>query len=387
MAQPSRLEGLRSCVRREGRASKAANGGPERRARRTLGGMTRLLVFAVVLGCGGSSESPAAPGTETADTSPIVVEDSSSTIDSAVAEVADETMVTDTDPTDASMTETKPDAGCAAGRGTWVWGSDVVEKPADRAAFFAFAAKHPVRTVYVEAEGLFGSSADPPLLVSFVSEARAKCIDVQLLFGRATWLRPAEHVAAVGLATKGVSFAKKHPGVTAVHFDVEPHGVPEWHADVWDANNEALVNDFVDLLEKLRTVTKGSGVDLTVDIPFWYDGTHQITRAGKRRPAMEYVIDTVDVTTLMDYRDVAEGPDGIVANADAELTYASSVAKRVVIGLETLCLPKTPAVSFCEEGSAVLEKELSAAAAKFASKTAFSGFAIHHYVSWSALKP
>lgn len=288
--------------------------------------------------------------------------------------------------TDAA--EDAPDAACPPGRGTWAWGSDVVDKSADRAAFFAFAASHSVRVVYVEAEGLLtGTAPDPPLLASFVAEAKARCIDVQLLFGRATWLRPAEQANAVALVDKSVAFAKKHPTAApiGVHFDVEPHGLPEWHSDVWDGNNETLVGQYLDLLAKLKTAA-GATLELSVDIPFWYDGTHQVTRAGKRRPAMELVIDAVDVTTIMDYRDVADGSDGIVANAMAELTYGSSVGKRVVVGLETKCGLTPTSVTFCEEGAAAMETQLAAAQTSFASKSAFAGFAVHHYVSWSTMK-
>jgi hypothetical protein len=331
------------------------------------------LVLGLLIGCSQSEASnDVAPGADAMVDSGGSIADSAVAIDSAVDDSA---------PTEVSL-----DAGCAPGRGTWAWGGDIVDKSDARAAFFAFVATHPIRTVYVEAEALLGGSADPPSLVSFVAEAKAKCIDVQLLFGNASWLHPAEQADAVALANKAVAFAKKHSDAApvGVHFDVEPHGLPEWHGDVWDANNEALVNDYVDLLEKLHAATGGSGLTLSVDIPFWWDGTSQITRSGKRRPAMEYVIDTVDVTTLMDYRDTEAG---IVANAEDELAYASTVGKRVVVGVETLCGLTPTTVTFCEEGQSGLEKALAAARTKLETHSGFGDFAVHHYGSWSTLKP
>ncbi len=311
----------------------------------------------------------------------------------AVAEVATD-VATDFGPRDSTAgadaaPETAADAAdapCTRGkRGTWAWGSDIVTKTAARDAFFEFAAKHGIGTVFVEAEGLFGASADPPSLVTFVDEARKRCIDVQMLFGYAQWLKTENHGKALALAKSALAFAKAHAGVTGTHWDVEAHQLSEWH-DPYDATNEALINQYLDLLDKLAALHAGTGQLLQVDIPFWYDN-RQVTRGGKRRLVSELVLEVVDVATLMDYRDTAAGPDGIIANAKTELAYATTLKKRVVVGVETLCGVSPPLITFCEEGRAKLETELATAEATFVKEPSFGGFAVHDYASWVGLKP
>ncbi|GFZ82806.1 hypothetical protein GCM10008018_30850 [Paenibacillus marchantiophytorum] len=71
---------------------------------------------------------------------------------------------------------------------------------------------------------------------------------------------------------------------------------------------------------------------------------------------------TVAGTTvaIMDYRDYAEGADGIIANAQYEINYATSVGKKVIIGVETYDVPGSPGfVTFYQEGENYMNQELT----------------------------
>ena len=53
----------------------------------------------------------------------------------------------------------------------------------------------------------------------------------------------------------------------------------------------------------------------------------------------EHVIDLVDNVGIMDYRTVAYGADGIIAQCAGEMDYASKTKKPIFVGLETFALP------------------------------------------------
>ncbi len=269
-------------------------------------------------------------------------------------------------------------------RATWLWGSSVVKSPSDTAGFFSFAASHAITGVYAESQSLLSSA--PASLASFIATAKTHGIEVELLFGYELWARASEHAKAVALAESAAAFSAglSGPKPIGVHFDVEPHQLPEWKAG--GASEAQIAAEFVELLEKLHAVTQGAGLRLSVDIPFWYDG-RPLTRGGVTRPLSEWVADSVDRVVLMDYRDTADGPDGIVAQAANEIAYGATIGKPVVLGVETLCNLDPPKVTFCEEGAAVLEAELAKTIAVLSESAGFAGLAVHDYKAYAALKP
>lgn len=269
-------------------------------------------------------------------------------------------------------------------RATWLWGSSVVKTPAETTKFFSFASTHAITGVYVEAQSLIPEA--PAALTSFITTASAQGVEVELLFGYEIWARATEHAKAVTLAQSAVAFSQGLSGAKPVglHFDVEPHQLPEWQAG--GASEAQIASEFIDLLEKLHAVTKGTGLRLSVDIPFWYDG-RTLTRGGMTRPLSEWVADSVDRVVLMDYRDIADGNDGIIAQGATEVAYATNSGKQVVIGVETLCQLDPPKVTFCEEGAAVLDAQLEKVVAANKTKSGFFGIAVHDYKAYAALKP
>lgn len=152
----------------------------------------------------------------------------------------------------------------------------------------------------------------------------------------------------------------------------------------WTTDQALVAGQYVDLLGELRAALGASPLRLVVDIAFWFE-TVPLTRNAATHPLDEWVLDAVDVITLMDYRDTAPA---ILAGASQEMAYAGTHGKRVVIGVETMCgLSDGPTVTFCEEGQKTMDTTLAAVAAQYGAAPAFGGFAVHHYVSWKALGP
>lgn len=280
----------------------------------------------------------------------------------------------------------------AAARDMWVWNSQVITDPAQRTAFFVFAVEHAVETVYVPAGALLASQ--PAVVAAFCQEAAGYGLGVELLLADHTWARASRHASAIAAAQQAVAFALAQPPDArprGLHFDVEPHTLPEWTTDY-----AGIAGQYVGLLESLAGVTSGTGLRLTVDIAFWYD-SRELTRDGVTRKLHEWVLDHVDHAVLMDYRDFAltasgaPAPDGTIVHAQTEVAYAGTVGKKVSLGLETKCfedLVNNPEkITFCEEGRAHLELVLEQTRQHFAGHPGFAGMVIHHYATWRALGP
>lgn len=270
--------------------------------------------------------------------------------------------------------------GCPqlAQRGMWVWQQEQAKDPGNAALLLEFAAAHAVTHVYLESQSLLAE--DPARLAAFIDEADQGCVAVELLFGAADWSLTDNHAEPLGIVDDALVFVEGLAIRPAgLHFDVEPHGL-----DDWDANQAAYAGQYLDLLEAMTAELAGSELPLTVDIAFWYDGV-MIDRDGEVRPLSELVQDRVDRVVIMDYRDHAEPPDGILDNAAAELEYAAQVGREARVGVETTCGLEPEKVTFCEEGAAAMEAAIAATVAEFAANPAWAGVAVHDHDAWTLL--
>lgn len=102
----------------------------------------------------------------------------------------------------------------------------------------------------------------------------------------------------------------------AVHLDNEPYVLPGWHDD---DERRIIIRDYIELNQKLRRKTKEVGVELGVDIPFWWDeldadGNAKFTydtETGKQ-PILEALFPLMDNVGIMSYRVRVTGLNGLV---------------------------------------------------------------------------
>lgn len=271
------------------------------------------------------------------------------------------------------------DCPARAQLGVWVWQPGQVTEPSQAAALLAFAAAQGVTHLYVESELLLAEA--PERLAMFVEEADAMCVAVELLFGAAEWALAENHAVPLALVEDGLDFVDGLAGARPVglHFDVEPHGLADW-----DTNQAKYAGEYLDLLEQMVTSLQGSELALTVDVAFWYDGV-AIERDGVQRPLSELVQDRVDRIVVMDYRDHAEPPDGILDNAAAEVAYAGTVGGRVRVAVEATCGLVPEKVTFCEEGAIAMSLALELTKLSYAGSPGWDGVAVHDFAAWSVL--
>lgn len=171
-----------------------------------------------------------------------------------------------------------------------------------------------------------------------------------------------------------------------VNVDIEPYIHPSF-----TPASPALQLQWLRVLEKLieRRDAAGSGLVFGPAIPRWLDTSvccTDIAWKGRTGPLSEHIQDMVDYISIMDYRDTADGPAGIIAQAQAEIAYAEAIGKphSVVLGVETLDIAWSgdpEAITFREEGRLVAERELRKVYDAFAGSPAVGGIALHHYDS------
>lgn len=311
-------------------------------------------------------------------------------------------------------------------KGLWVWTTTPVTDAVARQELLDFAVAHAVTRVFVHA----GTGApvltrnlmqeSPAALMSFLDDAAAVCVEVELLFGDPGWTLADRHERPIGLAAQAVTFAASLPGARPIglHLDVEAHGIHGISSEgtTWDWSNDGtdgtpnqqieMVGQYLEMLEAVRDTLAGSGLELSADIPFWYDSQsaafNPLTFLGDEKLASEHVVDVVDRAVLMDYRDTAFGSGSSAANsangiydlAASEVAYATASAGRVVIGVETIgCTTNDDGalvldgsmpdyLTFCDEGAAATEAQLDLVADAFAGQSGLDGYAVHHWGSY-----
>ncbi|HIQ05018.1 MAG TPA: hypothetical protein EYH31_04880 [Anaerolineae bacterium] len=285
-----------------------------------------------------------------------------------------------------------------AQRATWVW-SDLAKDAEARNQLFQFAHQRRLNRIYVESEHYL--THDPATLADFTTAASEQGLTVEWLLGYAPWALTPYHSELINLIQTAVTTAHSLAPDTrlgGIHLDVEPHALPEWDSD-W----ESTAAQYLDLLTSVRNTLDATSIplSLTVDIPFWYDNlfldypqsrpSHRESpqeTPGGERPLHEYVLDIVDRATIMDYRDSVWGSDGIVQHAAAEIAYATSAGKGVVVGVETNDPGSEPEkITFYEEGRLAMERALASVRAHFANQSGFHGTAVHDYLGYAMLPP
>jgi len=162
-----------------------------------------------------------------------------------------------------------------------------------------------------------------------------------------------------------------------INLDIEPHVL-----DQWAEQKLQLLGQFLDLGKALMELKHASGQALAVGpaIPFWLDGI-VLDWQGRTKPVSEQLIDLYDYVALMDYRDHAEGPDGIVSLGADEVEYANRRHKKVVIGVD-FTPGEIQKTSFDHLVEADLERELELTERAFHGSPAFAGFALHHFEAY-----
>ena len=284
-------------------------------------------------------------------------------------------------------------APAAGDRAVWVWEREsyaMVESQAAADRAFAFMHARGIDVLYLYADAWQGRTLvadDAAAYRRFIARAHAEGLRVYALLGSAAlhteeYVLPARRRQARAMFRRVLDYnAAAAPGARfdGVNYDIEPHLL-----DAWDTRREALLRGFLDMaadFDRLRRRAGQPNLAVGPAMPFWWDNI-RIAWRGRTRPMSEHVADLGDYVALMDYRNAADGRDGIVAHAREEMAYAARAGRKVVIGLD-FTPGDPPKTSFHGLGEADLARTLAATAQAYAGDPAFGGFAFHHYRAYA----
>jgi hypothetical protein len=286
-------------------------------------------------------------------------------------------------------------AAAPAPQSVWIWEVDAARmlgEPAFAARVVDVLQTHRVGTLYLYAEGFEGGNPGRETAIryrSLLSSLHSHGFRVEALLesaprGTTSYVLP-EFAAEARTILQGILEYDREapPGARfdGIHLDIEPYTMEAWT----EASRASLAAAFLDRSAEWVATIHASAPALRVGaaIPFWYDGL-PVRWRGRLRPLSEHVQNLYDYVAVMDYRNRAGGPDGIVALAQAELAYGDRIGRPVVIGLETGDA-KPDKITFHGLGARTLAREMATARKAFAVHPSFSGFALHHLSTWMTL--
>ncbi|MFP3388621.1 hypothetical protein [Brevibacillus sp. SIMBA_040] len=255
-------------------------------------------------------------------------------------------------------------------KGTYIWRAETIRTEKDE--IIAFAKENDVNLLYVRID------MQQPILMyqDFVREAKAAGIEVHAMGGHPIWALTESR----GKILKLVNWVKAYnqevsPGEQfhGVHLDIEPYVMP-----VWREKKEAVLRQWMGNIEAFVEATKHeTNLEVSVDLAAWLDKTP--TPGQPDKPFSHWMMEQMDHTTLMAFRDHAEGIVGLVEN---QMKYAQSINKKLVVAVETKESHEGDFITFYEEGRGEMNRQLELVTKALEGYSSFMGQAIHAYEYW-----
>ena len=289
-------------------------------------------------------------------------------------------------------------SGGGTDRAVWVWGQetvDLINDPTTRGLSLDFFADKGVTTVYLYSapihlgDGMVHDpmTTNPDGFAGLVNDLHTAGIEV---YGLIDSIVVDANAPIVDLFQDVLDYNDSRSldseKLVGMNFDIEPWVNP---ALDWETNREDLSRDYLDLSQQLvaKRDAQDPAMTLGVAMPFWFD-TFSVDWNTQLTPMNQHVQSLYDYVSVMDFRDTATGPDGLIAHAQDEIDFANTIGKTVVIGVETNDVAPTPAlekITFFEEGEKEMDRQLSITAREFKNDASFGGFAIQDFAGYVAL--
>ena len=281
-----------------------------------------------------------------------------------------------------------------APRAVWIWEEDsfrLLDDDEFRNDTMAFLEQQRISTLYLYADEFRGRNVlahEPERYRRLIAALHGRGFRVYALLGSAPlrtqeYVLPEKRAAAVRMFGEVLAFDSASEAAArfdGVNLDIEPYLLDDW-SDL----KPLRARQYLDLGAEFMRMKKAAGATLAVGpaMPFWFDGI-DVEWNGATRPLSAHTQDLYDYVAIMDYRNFAEGRDGIIAHGRDEIDHANAAGRKVVIGVETL--DTTPAkITFFGKSLADLDEQLALVECAFRADPSFAGFAIHHLAPYRAL--
>jgi hypothetical protein len=280
---------------------------------------------------------------------------------------------------------------CPAQKAIWVWEEDtqaMLDRPAHAADAIRFLQRQGINTLYLYADAFQENNPlldHPQRYARLIGQLHGKGMKVHALLGSwplhtERYILPEHRQQALQMVQRVLDYnqqAAPSDRFDGINLDIEPHVL-----DDWSSRRETYLKMFLEVSEAWMALKRRANQSLVIGpaIAFWLDGI-KVLHAGQTKPASEHLQDIYDHVVLMDYRDHAHGPDGILSHASDELAYGRRIGKPVWLGVETAA-NDIRKLSFHHLRPAQMAHELQLVERALADEPAFAGFVIHHYRSY-----
>ena len=254
-------------------------------------------------------------------------------------------------------------------RAMWYWNPlPLLQDPSMQEDFFRFCGRERIRSVWLQlptrierspgtgkkgrhpaGDGIRVEILHQDGLRSFLASAHRKGIRVEALDGAPEYSVRKNHRVPLAIVDAVIAFNRAGgPGerFDGVHFDNEPYLLVGWHIP---EVRKKILTEFLELnLECQRRIRARSDMAYGIDIPFWFQSIDPETGKviapvffrGLEKAASMHLIDMLDSVGVMNYRNVADGADGMLAHGLPLLEYAQKAGKaKVYLGVETITEP------------------------------------------------
>lgn len=278
--------------------------------------------------------------------------------------------------------------------GMWVWATESYQTGAERSHLIKFCQDHQFNHLDVhfrdEQEGGRVELTDQKELAELAKLAGKENVSISALRGSQTMFFETNHARTLRELEAIIEFNNRLPQgsrLKGIKYDVEPQTLNEWRQG--GPVREKIMRDYLLCLGKIHKAlehsgTKSSRMDLTVDVPFWWDKEDlAIEFDGHKKLFSQHVQDLTDSVTLMSYRRDPEVVKEIVKHWGE---YAAKIDKKVLPSLlhSRARDPAESAISFYGLPTSEylrVRRELETWAA---TQPGIGGIMHHHYTSLNA---
>ncbi|WP_026800937.1 hypothetical protein [Pontibacillus halophilus] len=259
-------------------------------------------------------------------------------------------------------------------RGTYVWHPELVRTEPDQ--IIQFAKEQGLNHLYTQMD----VSQPYDVYTYFVSEATKAGIEVHAMGGGPKWALKEKKYRITRLTDYVKNYneqAAADEKFAGVHLDIEPYVLPEW-----DEDKEAVLRSWMTNLEHfVQEVEEANNLESSVDLAMWFDD--EPTPGNPDTPFNEWVINQVDHTSIMAFRDFAEGHGGIIDMAQNEIDHADNLGKEITISVEMKQNETSDHITFFDEGKAEMESQLAIVNDYFKEFESYEGYSVHAYKYWT----
>ncbi len=244
-------------------------------------------------------------------------------------------------------------------RAVWLWTTEsMLDDPAEAEEFIQFCKDQAIKYVWAQlpyqmnfertGNRIVGSRCvirRQTELRRFLRNAHAAGLQVHALEGLPEHAQRQYHHISIAIVDAVLEYNQQQIAAErfdGIHFDNEPYLLVGWH----DPNRrKQILYEYLTLNSECQRRVRAASppIEFGVDIPFWWQELDRhgephgmVSFRGTRQAASLHLLEMLDNVGVMNYRDAAQGVDGMIAHAQDLLEHADGNSDvKVFLGVET----------------------------------------------------